>query len=82
MPDKRISFGLGPVSDLFVLPAEISRARHLQSPPPDVKEGGASAPHAEKSALQSQVEKSALWDNHIVVDVNSFDSFVVLCLPE
>lgn len=49
------------ISSLSVcLSTEISRARHLQSPPPDVEEGGASTSHAEKSALQSQVEQTVL----------------------
>lgn len=30
---------------------EVPRTRHLQSPPPDVAEGGAPAPHAKKSSL-------------------------------
>ena len=51
---------------------EISRARHLQSPPPDAEERRAAAPHAEESALQSQVEQTAPIHIHDVVVVNSF----------
>lgn len=40
--------------------AEVSRARHLQSPPPDAEEGRAPAPHAEEGALQSQIEQTPL----------------------
>ncbi len=40
--------------------AEVSRARHLQSAPPDAEEGRASAPYAEESALQSEVEHALL----------------------
>lgn len=55
---------------------EVSRARHLQSPAPDVEEGWAAAPHAEESALQSQVKKLCSSTLNSDTDVNRF-----ACLP-